>query len=89
MKKTPLRTCLICREKFNKRDLLRIVRDKENNKVVFDKSGKMNGRGAYICKNPDCIEKMVNAKIINNSLNMNLTNEDITPLKQEVLKYIK
>ena len=56
MKHTPLRTCLITREKLPKLELLRIVKTKEQG-VVFDPSGKMNGRGAYIKKDIDVIKK--------------------------------
>ena len=48
-KKQPVRTCIACREEFDKKDLLRIVKDKEGN-ISVDVTGKANGRGAYICK---------------------------------------
>lgn len=88
MKKTPQRTCVICRNKFDKRELFRIVKDKENETVIFDKTGKANGRGAYVCTNKACIEKITNAKILNHALNMNLSNNDILSLKEEIEGYI-
>ncbi len=54
MKKIPQRTCVICQEKFDKRDLLRIVADKSG-QISFDPTGKKNGRGAYICQSQECL----------------------------------
>ena len=47
MKKIPERTCVVTKEKTQKKDLLRVVRDKEGN-VSIDETGKSNGRGAYL-----------------------------------------
>ena len=55
-KKIPMRTCVITKEKLPKKELLRIVRTPEGN-VIIDKSGKANGRGAYIKKDIDTINK--------------------------------
>lgn len=55
-KKIPLRTCIITREKLEKRQLLRIVRTPEGN-VIIDPTGKANGRGAYIKKDVNVINK--------------------------------
>lgn len=52
-RKVPLRRCVGCREMKDKRELLRVVRNKEG-EVFIDPTGKKNGRGAYICKNIDC-----------------------------------
>ena len=49
----PMRACILCREKFEKSELLRIV--KYENEIKIDKTQKSNGRGAYICSN--CISK--------------------------------
>lgn len=54
-KKVPLRKCISCGENREKKDLLRVVRDKEK-KVTVDVSGRANGRGAYICINKKCFE---------------------------------
>ncbi|MGL4282874.1 MAG: RNase P modulator RnpM, partial [Eubacterium aggregans] len=55
MKKIPMRMCVICREKKNKSELIRIVNNAEDG-VCVDASGKMNGRGAYVCTDAACIE---------------------------------
>lgn len=54
MKKIPQRTCVICQNKFDKRDLLRIVVDKSG-RIFFDPTGKQNGRGAYVCQSQECM----------------------------------
>lgn len=89
MQKTPLRTCIICREKKEKRKLIRIVRDKENQTVFFDKTGKANGRGAYICDSDKCIEAVSSVKIINHALNVNAGKEDMEKVKEDIKKYLK
>lgn len=55
MKKIPLRRCVVTREQLPKKDLLRIVKDKENN-IFVDLTGKANGRGAYIKKDKEVLE---------------------------------
>lgn len=62
-KKVPMRTCVACRESKPKRELLRIVRTERG--ILPDKTGKMNGRGAYICKNAECVDKMKKRKVLN------------------------
>ena len=67
VKKIPLRTCVITREKLPKKDLLRIVRTPEG-KVIVDESGKMNGRGAYIKKDVTVLEQAKKKKILERHL---------------------
>ncbi|MBQ2696316.1 MAG: YlxR family protein [Clostridia bacterium] len=59
----PTRECISCGEKFPKAELLRIV--KNDSGIFLDTTGKQNGRGAYICKNPECAEKLVKQKRLN------------------------
>ena len=67
MKKVPMRTCVVSKEKCEKRDLLRIVRTPEK-EVIIDETGKANGRGAYLKKDKDVIKKARNSKILDNVL---------------------
>ena len=60
-KKKPTRTCMACNEKKEKQELLRIVRTMEGN-IEPDLTGKKNGRGAYICKSEDCLNKVIKSK---------------------------
>lgn len=63
IKKVPMRTCVITKEKCEKRDLLRIVRTPEGT-IIVDTTGKANGRGAYLKKDIEVINKAQNSKIL-------------------------
>ena len=63
MKVEPQRTCMGCNEKKDKKDLIRIVKNKDN-EILVDKTGKLNGRGAYICDSITCLEKAIKTKRI-------------------------
>ena len=71
MKSIPQRTCIGCNEKKDKKELIRIVKDNQNN-ISIDKTGKANGRGAYICDNIECLEKDIKNKIIEKSFKMQI-----------------
>ena len=62
-KKIPMRTCIVTKEKCEKKDLLRIVRTPEGI-VIVDPTGKENGRGAYLKKDIDVIKKAEKSKIL-------------------------
>ncbi len=70
-KKIPMRTCVVTRESLPKKELIRIVRDKDGN-VVIDESGKLNGRGAYLKKDIDVIKKCQKSKILERTLNVSI-----------------
>ncbi len=61
MKKLPNRTCIGCNTQKLKKELIRVVKNKEG-QISIDKTGKMPGRGAYICDNPECLKKAINSK---------------------------
>ncbi len=67
VKKIPERKCKGCNEKFPKKELLRIVRTPEG-EISIDTVGKQNGRGVYICKNPDCFKKVRKGDKLSQSL---------------------
>ena len=60
-KKKPLRTCMGCNNPKEKNELLRIVKSKEGD-ISVDLTGKKNGRGAYICKDEECLKKLQKSK---------------------------
>lgn len=60
-KKKPARRCIACNEQKEKNELLRIVRTPEGN-IEIDLTGKKNGRGAYICKSEECLNKVIKSK---------------------------
>ena len=72
-KKIPLRTCVVSREKLEKKDLIRVVRTKEG--VVVDLTGKVNGRGAYLKKSKEIFEKAKKSKILDRILEVEVKSE--------------
>ena len=74
MKSIPQRTCIGCNVKKDKNDFIRIVKDNQNN-ISIDRTGKANGRGAYICDNIECLEKAIKNKKIEKSFKMEINNE--------------
>lgn len=83
MKKVPLRTCLVTREKCEKHDLLRIVRTPEQT-IMFDKTGRANGKGAYLKKDKDVILKAQKTKVLNRVFEMEVPDEIYMELLGEV-----
>ena len=72
-KKIPMRTCLVTKEKCEKKDLLRIVRTPEGN-VIVDITGKANGRGAYLKKDIEVINNAEKTKILERVLEVSVPN---------------
>ena len=70
-KKIPMRTCVVTKEKCEKRDLLRIVRTPEGS-VIVDPTGKANGRGAYLKKDVEVIKKAQSSKILERILEVTI-----------------
>lgn len=79
-KHIPIRTCVVCREKAGKRTLMRVVRAESG--VQLDLTGKVNGRGAYVCDSPLCWQKMVSSDVLEKALRTKLTAEDRERLRQ-------
>ena len=71
VKKVPMRTCVVTKEKCEKRDLLRIVRTPEGEGIV-DPTGKANGRGAYLKKDVEVIKKAQTSKILKRILEVDI-----------------
>ena len=71
MKKMPERTCVVTQEKTLKKDLLRVVRNKDG-EVIVDLTGKANGRGAYLKKDLEVIKKAQQTKILDRILEINI-----------------
>ena len=67
MKKIPLRTCMGCNEKKSKKEMIRIVKNKEGY-ISIDKTGKKDGRGAYICNQSSCLDKVIKSKRLEKAL---------------------
>ena len=82
-KKIPMRTCVITKEKLPKSELIRVVRTPDGN-VVVDLTGKANGRGAYLKKELETIEKAQTSKLLNKHLEVEVPNEIYEELKQNI-----
>jgi hypothetical protein len=81
-KKIPLRQCIACRELKEKRDMLRIVKNKDE-EIFLDFSGKAAGRGAYICDNADCIKKLKKQRLINKAFSCNVDEKVYDAIEEE------
>ena len=84
MKKVPLRTCMGCNSKKTKKELIRIVKDKENN-VSLDRTGKKEGRGAYICDDITCLEKVIKNKRLEKVLDIAISDETYNELRSVIV----
>ena len=86
-RKIPLRTCVVTGEKLDKRELLRIVRDKEKN-VKVDLTGKMNGRGAYIKKDVNVLNEAIKKKSLERKLECTISDEVYDEIRKILEKWI-
>ncbi len=82
-KKIPQRQCMGCRERKEKRELIRVVRSTDGS-VFLDFSGKAAGRGAYICPNPECLKKAQKSKALDRSLEVTVPDEVYARLAKEM-----
>ncbi|MBP3502307.1 MAG: YlxR family protein [Clostridia bacterium] len=87
LKKIPQRTCIGCNVQKNKNDLIRIVINKEG-KISIDRTGKANGRGAYICDSAECLEKMIKSKRLEKSFERKISDDIYEALKNEIVNKI-
>lgn len=82
MKKPPVRMCIACRGAYEKKQMLRIVKDKDGN-ISLDFTGKKAGRGAYICDNIACIEKCVKNRLLNRTFEQEISPEVYDAIKKQ------
>lgn len=73
-----------CNEKKDKNQLIRIVKNKQN-EIHIDRTGKMEGRGAYICDNINCLEKVIKSKRLEKVLDINISDEIYESLRGVIL----
>ena len=84
-KKIPMRTCVVSNEKLPKKELIRVVRDKDGN-VSVDLTGKANGRGVYLKGDVEIIEKAKKSKILDRKLEVNIPDSIYEELMEVVSK---
>ena len=84
MKKIPLRTCMGCNEKKPKKELVRIVKNKDG-EIFIDRTGKADGRGAYICDSLECLEKVIKSKRLEKVLEVKIPEEVYNNLRGVII----
>ena len=82
-KKIPQRQCMGCRERKNKKDMLRVVRGTDG-AVLLDFSGKFNGRGAYVCPDPECLKKARKTRALERCLEVEIPQEVYDRMEKEM-----
>ncbi len=80
-KHVPQRTCIGCRKVQSKREMVRLVRTPEG-ELVIDETGKQNGRGAYLCRQPSCWDAASKGQQLGKSLKMEIGEHEIKVLRE-------
>ena len=83
MKQLPKRTCIGCNEIKLKKELIRVVKNKDG-EIFVDKTGKANGRGAYICNNLECLEKAIKTKRLERTFEKEISEKIYNDLRGEI-----
>lgn len=78
------RTCVSCRNKDNKYNLIRIIYSKEE-RVQIDLNQNLEGRGAYICKKEECLDKLIKQRKLEKALKIKISNEEYEKLRGVML----
>lgn len=84
VKKIPLRTCIACREEKPKKEMLRVVKNAAG-EISLDFSGKLAGRGAYICNKAECVKKLGRYKLLNKAFSADVPAEIYARIEEEFL----
>ena len=82
-KKIPMRKCVGCNEMKEKKELIRVLKTPED-EIILDTTGRANGRGAYICNNPECLKKALKNKGLERSLKSHIPAEVSDRLQKEL-----
>lgn len=84
-KKVPMRTCVVTKEQALKKDLIRVVRTPEGN-IILDVTGKANGKGAYLKRDLEVVEKAKKSKALDRALAVSVPDDIYEELKKEIEK---
>ncbi len=82
MKQIPMRTCIACREEKPKREMLRVVKNAAG-EIRLDLSGKLPGRGAYLCDSAECIKKLRKYRLLNKNFSCEVPDEVYSRIEEE------
>ena len=88
VKKVPQRKCIACQDRDSKKELIRIVKNKEG-KIFLDPTWRANGRGAYVCKSSECLKKAIKSKALNKAFKIDVPDEVYDNLLMELEEYEK
>lgn len=80
-RKIPMRTCVVTKEKYPKKELIRVVKDNIGN-VFVDETGKQNGRGAYLKKDLDVVDMAYKSKVLDRHLEISVPNSVYEELRK-------
>ena len=83
-KKIPMRTCIACREEKPKKEMLRVVKNAAG-EIHLDFSGKLPGRGAYVCGNEACIKKLRKYRLLNKAFSAEVSDDVYRAIEEEFL----
>ncbi|MCI5480165.1 MAG: YlxR family protein [Lachnospiraceae bacterium] len=78
-----MRQCTGCQEMKNKKEMIRVLKTSEG-EILLDATGKKNGRGAYLCRSMDCLEKAIRSRGLERSLKVKIPDEVYETLKEEL-----
>ena len=87
-KKIPQRQCVGCRQMKPKKELIRVIRTRDE-EVMIDGSGKMNGRGAYLCRDEACFKKIRKSGSLAKALKISIPEEVYDHLAKEMMEFDK
>ncbi len=85
-KKIPERMCIVCRTHRDKKDLLRVVNNKEEG-LLIDSTGKKNGRGAYICKDMACVDKAEKSGALSRAFKREVDHAFYAQIRKEISEH--
>lgn len=78
-----MRSCIVCRNKFIKKDLTRIVKNADG-EIFCDPTGKAPGRGAYICSDPKCIDSFLSRSYLERTFKQQVPEETVKKIREEI-----
>lgn len=85
-KKIPMRKCVGCQEMKTKKEMIRVLKT-EDEGIILDKTGRKNGRGAYICYSKECLEKAIKNKGLERSLKQSIPEDVYDKLRGELEEF--
>ncbi len=83
MKHIPQRKCIVCRAQKDKHELLRLVKT-PSGEIAVDETGKLSGRGAYVCKDGRCSSELVEKRALNRAFGMQIPSEVYAELAEKI-----